>query len=565
MTLRSWRRCGLTCEQMQEYIVRLNKNAFGPTGRKTMKRTHLFPKLLLLIVITSLAIEAVAQKSGGTLRVSLRENPGSASLLEETSIVANQPFMAVFNNLVIYDQQERMARPESIRPDLATEWSWSPDNLVLTLKLRQGVKWHDGKPFTSADVQCTWDMILEKRTSNWRKNPRIRWYHNLKEYTALGPYEFRFTLARPQPSFMSFLASGYSAVYPCHVDGRVMRQMPIGTGPFKVAEFKPNDVIRLAKNRDYWKPGRPYLDAIEWRIMHSQATRTLSFMSGQIDLTGPSDVSPNILKDIRTQFPKTICETAGSNVTSTLLINHKAPPFDNVKVRRAMSLALDRKAFVNATQGEGRLGGVMMAPPYGVWGLTPEQLATAPGFGKDVERNRAEARKLMAEAGYGPDKKLKTTYFVRMASPDWLMGISLIADQLRSIYIEGEIEQKEYTVYTGAVLKGAYMLTFSKSGASIDDPDVAFYESYKCGPYNSMRYCNPEVDAKIDEQSATVDPVKRKALVQEIDLILQRDAVRPTLYQNVYATCWHPYVKGYIRSSNGIYTHNRMEDVWLAR
>ena len=105
-----------------------------------MNRTHSLSKSLLPIVIILFTTAAVAQKSGGTLRMPLRENPGSASLQEETSIAVNQPFMPVFNNLVIFDQQEKMARPESIRPDLATEWSWSSDNKVLTLKLREGVK-----------------------------------------------------------------------------------------------------------------------------------------------------------------------------------------------------------------------------------------------------------------------------------------------------------------------------------------------------------------------------------------------------------------------------------------
>src|SRR5450759_3832254 len=115
-----------------------------------------------------LATAAVAQKSGGTLRVPLSENPTSASLHEESSIDALQTFMSVYNNLVIFDQQDRIARPESIVPDLATEWSWSPDNTVLTMKLRQGVKWHDGKPFTSADVKCTWDTLVGRKDMRWR-------------------------------------------------------------------------------------------------------------------------------------------------------------------------------------------------------------------------------------------------------------------------------------------------------------------------------------------------------------------------------------------------------------
>lgn len=529
-----------------------------------MKRLNRISRSVVSIVLASLATSAVAQKYGGTLRFPLRENPSSASLHEESSITAIQPFMAVFNNLVVYDQQQEMARPESIRPDLATAWSWSADNRVLTMKLREGVKWHDGKPFTSADVQCTWDMILEKRPSNWRKNSHKEWYANLKEVAVTGPHEVRFVLGRPQPSFLSFLASGWSPVYPCHVDGRVMRQKPVGTGPFMVAEFKPNDVIRLVKNPEYWKKGRPYLDAITYRIMPNTATRVLSFVSGQFDMTGTSTVTPHTVKDVQAQAPGAVCSTTGTMVTGVVLMNHKLAPFDNPKVRRAISLALDRSAFVAAQQGGGRLGGVMMSPPYGNWGLTPAQLEAVPGFGKNVEANRAEARKLMEEAGYGPNKKLKTTFMVRTSSPNFTMGATLAADQLRSIYIEGEIEPKEYTIFTGAIIKGAYSMAFETSGSAIDDPDVVLYENFRCDSIrNYNKYCNREVEAKIDEQSATIDPVKRKQLVQALDLRLQQDVARAAVYHSTSSACWHPYVKGYLRSMNGIYTHHRMEDVWI--
>jgi len=245
-------------------------------------------------------------------------------------------------------------------------------------------------------------------------------------------------------------------------------------------------------------------------------------------------------------------------------MNHKTPPFDNPKVRRAISLALDRREFVKATQGEGRPGGNLMAPPFGVWGLTPEQLATVPGGGKDVERSRAEARKLMQEAGFGPNNKLKTSFFVRASSPAFLLGATLAADQLRTIYIEGDIAVQEYSMFTAALIKGAYQMAFETSGTAIDDPDAVFYEMFKCSSIrNYTKYCNRDVEAKIEEQSATVDPVKRKKLAQALDLQLQNEVARVTVYQSTSSACWHPYVKGYVRSVNGIYTHHRMEDVWM--
>jgi len=422
------------------------------------------------ILLASLATSVVAQKSGGTLRVPLVTSPPTGSLYEEVSVFVLQAFAPVFNNLVVYDEQDEIARPESIKPDLATSWSWSADNKVLTIKLREGVKWHDGKPFTSADVQCTWEMILEKRSSNWRANQYKEWYTNLKEVSVNGPHEVRFMLERPQPSFLSLLAAGWSAVYPCHVDGRVMRQKPIGTGPFKVAEFKPGDAVRLVKNTEYWKPGRPYLDGIVYRVIPSTATRLLAFVSGQVDMTNVATVTPQTVKDVYAQVPNAVCSSSGTMVSGAVLINHSVAPFDNPNVRRAISLALDRNAFVMSRQGEGRLGGAMMSPPYGTWGLTPAQLEAVPGFGKDTERNRTEARKLMEEAGYGPNKKLKVTFLVTPLTTFHIAGVTLTQGQLRQIYIEGEIEQKELPIFIGAMMKGAYTIAYGLPGAASTIP-----------------------------------------------------------------------------------------------
>jgi peptide/nickel transport system substrate-binding protein len=516
--------------------------------------------LLAAFVITSVAS---AQKPGGILKIPLRENPGSASIVEESSIYTNFPLMGVFNNLVLFDQNDKIARAESIKPDLATAWSWSADNKVVTFKLREGVKWHDGKPFTSEDVKCTWDTILEKRNANWRKNVRKEWYQNLKDVSVNGPYEVRFTLERPQASFMSMLAVGWSAVYPCHVDGRAMRQKPIGTGPYKLADFKPNESIRLVKNTEYWKPGLPYLDGIEYRIVPSQSTRTLSFVTGQFDVTGPGDVSAAILKDIRSQVPKAVCETYASAGSSHIFINHKAPQFQDPRVRRAINLALDRQTFVASQHGHGRVGGVMLTAPYGAWGLTPEQLDALPGYGKDVEKNRAEARRLMEEAGYGPNKKLKVSFLVRQATTA-IQGGSLAADQLRTIHIEGDVEPKDYSLFTGQLTKGAYTLAFHGTGNAMDDPDIILYENFMCNsPRNYTKYCNKDIEAKIHEQSMTFDPNKRKELVQQIDITLQREAARPTLFQTLTTQCWHPHVRGIVKGSNGNYSHNRLETVWI--
>jgi peptide/nickel transport system substrate-binding protein len=171
-----------------------------------------------------------AQKPGDVLRMPMGTSPASMSIHEESTIAALGPMMGVFNNLVMFDQHVPQNSLEAIVPDLAVSWSASEDGKELTFKLRPGVKWHDGKPFTSADVKCTWDLIAGKASEKLRINPRKSWYRNLEEVTTNGDDEVTFRLKRPQASFIALLASGWSPVYPCHVSPRDMRTQPIGTG-----------------------------------------------------------------------------------------------------------------------------------------------------------------------------------------------------------------------------------------------------------------------------------------------------------------------------------------------
>src|SRR5947209_8762439 len=221
----------------------------------------------------ALAHAAAAQKQGGILKSYSIDSPASMSIHEEATVFAVRPVMGVFNNLVLFDQHVKQNSMQSIVPELATSWAWDEETgRKLTFKLQQGVKWHDGKPFTAADVKCTWDLLLGRANDKLRLNPRRTWYRNLEEVTTNGDYEVTFVMKRPQPALLALLASGFSPVYPCHVPAKDMRQRPIGTGPFKFVEFKPNESIKVTKNPDYWKQGRPYLEGIEYTIIKNVST-----------------------------------------------------------------------------------------------------------------------------------------------------------------------------------------------------------------------------------------------------------------------------------------------------
>jgi peptide/nickel transport system substrate-binding protein len=345
--------------------------------------------LFLAMFVAELAF---AQKQGGILKMYDPDSPASMSIHEEATIVSERPMMGVFNNLVIFDQHVKQNSLESIVPDLATSWSWNEDGTELTLPLRQGITWHDGKPFTAKDVQCTWDLLTGKASEKLRVNPRKSWYRNLAAVTTNGDYEVTFHLTRPQPAFLMLLASGYSPIYPCHVPPRDMRQHPIGTGPFKFVAFKPNEYIKVTRNPDYWKKGRPYLDGIEYTIIRNLSTAILAFAAGKFDMTFAYSVTEPLLKDVKSQMPGAICELAPIGVNRSLIANREKPPFDNPELRQAMALSFDRQAFVDiVTEGQGDIGGVMQPPPEGLWGMPPDILKTLPGYDPDVRKNRTDA------------------------------------------------------------------------------------------------------------------------------------------------------------------------------
>src|SRR5215472_1209566 len=198
----------------------------------------------ILAVVAVMAMPSYAQKSGGVLKIQHFDSPASMSILEESTRAAEEPAMSVMSNLVLYKQDVPQNRMDTIVPELATGWNWSEDGTELTFPLRQGVKWHDGKPFTAADVKCTWDLLMGLGADKLRVNPRKPWYGNVEAVTTHGDFEVVFKLKRPQPALLALLASGWAPVYPCHVPARDMRQHPIGTGPFKFVEFKPNEYVR---------------------------------------------------------------------------------------------------------------------------------------------------------------------------------------------------------------------------------------------------------------------------------------------------------------------------------
>jgi peptide/nickel transport system substrate-binding protein len=517
---------------------------------------------LALVLVVSQPV--LAQKQGGVLRLYSPASPASMSNLEEATIVAEMPTMGVFNNLILFDQHVPQVSLHSIKPELATSWTWNEDGTELTFQLRQGVKWHDGKPFTAQDVTCTWALYQDKAPEKLRVNPRKSTYDNVDQVTTNGDFEVTFHLKRPQPAFPMLLAGGFtSPIYPCHVPPSQMRTHPIGTGPFKFVEFKPNEHVKVARNPDYWRPDRPYLDGIEWTIIRDPSTAGLAFVSGKFDMTFPFELSVTRMDDIEKQVPQAVCEMTPGAVNRHLLVNRDTPPFSNPELRRAMALSIDRQAFVDTlTQGKGEIGGILQPPPGGFWGMPSEEINKLPGYDPNTEKRRAEARAIMQKLGYGPDNPLK----IKVTTRDWSIyrdPAVLLIDQLKQIYIDGELELIDTAQYFPKIYRKNFTVALNLQ-TSGPDPDPIVGSFYGCGAsLNWDGYCNPELDKMIEQQSREADVERRKRVLWAIERKLAEDNARPIIFYSVGGTCMQPYVKGVTFMVNSIFNSWRMEDVWI--
>jgi peptide/nickel transport system substrate-binding protein len=232
-----------------------------------------------------------------------------------------------------------------------------------------------------------------------------------------------------------------------------------------------------------------------------------------------------------------------------------------VKVRQAIDFALDRNAFLKTLQGGGIPGGINIPPPYGRWGLTPADLATLPGWG-DPAKDKATARKLLAEAGYGPSNPLKVPVLTRsvplyMDMAAWMIG------QLHDVGIVGTMEVIETAEWFPRLTRRDYTLGANMAASGVADPDAWFFENFSCAsPRNYTDYCSKEAEDLMQKTSAEPDPKRRLELSKQVERKILTEVGRSMLGHAVDNAMYWPYVKGYVPHNN-IYNYSRFQDVWL--
>ncbi|PYM17007.1 MAG: peptide ABC transporter substrate-binding protein [Candidatus Rokuibacteriota bacterium] len=543
------------------------------TGRAPMSACGVLTLLVLGPVILSLvaiATPAVSQtpatpKSGGVLNAMQREDLPQGFNTHETGTISSVwPVMPCFNNLVLFDPAKKVESVDSIIPELAEKWSWQDNYRNLVFLLRKNVKWHDGQPFTSKDVKYTFDVVREAKDApaKLRTSPRKDWYANVENIEAPDPHTVIFHLKRPQPALLLMLASGYSPVYPAHVPLAELRTRCVGTGPFKLKEWKRGEYVEYVKNPDYFVKGRPYLDGIRYVVIVERGTKYAALQAGRLDVAFPGESTKTVVDQVKAAVPKMVVDVVSQNVNDNLLMNVTKPPFNNVKIRRAISMAIDRGAYIKAVHQGGAVVGASMQPkPYGVWGLVDKDLQALPGYGKPAEE-KEKAKKAMAELGYSSSNPLKTEMATR-AIAIYVDFASFVINELKQIGVEASLKQIETAQWHAFATRREYGLGANLTGIGVDDPDANFYENYACtSPRNYTGYCDEQVGKMFDTQSQELDPKKRYALVAQIQKKLEEEAARPMMgWRLDYFAQW-PHVKGLVPHHN-LYNYGRMQDVWL--
>jgi peptide/nickel transport system substrate-binding protein len=524
--------------------------------------------VVLLSVITliglgaaSIALAQEKPQRGGHLRVALAGDPPSLDMHQESTFMVAIPMSPAYNTLIMFDPHNY----PKIIGDLAKSWTVSDDYLTYTFKLHEGVKFHDGSELTSADVKATWDKILwpPEGAISYRRT----YFQMVKSVEAPDPHTVVFRLEYPSASFLPTLAGPHHFIFAkkyLDQDINYYKSREMGSGPFILKNYVRGSYVEFERNPNYWKKGLPYLDKMTYFIIKDTSARATALRSGRVDVEfrgfPPADVE-NIKAQLGDQVvvgrPKAI-----SNWGVAFNVDHK--PFDDERVRKAMTLAIDRydmaKTLAPLT-GLETVGGPLLHPDS-QWALSGEELQALPGYSKDHEANLREAKRLLAEAGY-PDgfQTVLTNRNVKLPYID--MAVYLIS-AWKKIGVEAEHKVEESATWSQSRLNRDFELIIDPSGsATVGDPDEMFNRWITGGSYNFGRFSEPSVDALYEQQKTQMNEEKRIELVKEMQ--------KPVLEKAWWIPClWWTRLE--VRSARirnyephpSHHLNRRLEDVWLA-
>jgi peptide/nickel transport system substrate-binding protein len=460
-----------------------------------------------------------APKSGGTLVYAT----GTDALTLDPQFVTDVPTSRVVMHL--HETLVYLGDDGGIRPGLAESWTVSTDKLTWTFKLRGGVKFHDGTPFTAQAVKYTIDRIRNPATASPRRSAAAA----IQDVKVIDPQTVALVTARPfAPLLAQLSAYNLAILSPASGEtvGKEYSKKPSGTGPFVLDAWKPGDRAVLARNPSYWG-ARPWLDKVEFRVVPEDSTRVLQLLSGEVDAI--ASVPPVMLKRLTAAKDVRTLRSPGFR-TIYIGLNNKLKPFDDVRVRRAVAHALNPPAIVSGILGGvGTTGGGLESPAIGGAHKSLSVYKHDPGL----------ARKLLAEAGHPAGFTVKFYVPTGRYLMDRQVGEAVQA-QLKEVGITAQIEAPDWGVLTQLLDKRTEVPMFLLGkGSPTGDLDFTLTLTTRTdGRMNQFNYSNPEVDKLIDLQRSTLDPGEREQLLRRIQEKFYDEAAAVVLFyeEQLFAT-----------------------------
>jgi peptide/nickel transport system substrate-binding protein len=521
---------------------------------------HLSKALIAILGVAFLPGAALADtpKTGGTLTYAVTAEAPTTDCHATTTYAAVH-VLAPHYSLLLKVDPDNYPKPKA---DAAESWTVSPDGLTYTFKIRSNMLFHDGSQLTSKDVKATFDRLRDPPAGI--VSIRKELFADIVSIDTPDPATVVMKLKEADASFLDTLALPYNCIYSAAKlaeDPNFPAKTVLGSGPFVFVEHRNGSHWIGKRFEKYWEPGKPYLDGFRAVFIKSQAVVT-ALQGGQIQAEFRS-ISPgertqlvNALKDkIVVQEAPWVCKV-------DLLFNTEAKPFDNLKVRQALSMAIDRWAASDALSKITILkpvGGPLL--PGSPLALTNDQLAELPGFGRDIEKSRAQAKKLLAEAGVA-DLKFKLINR-NVSHPFTPVGVFVI-DQWRRIGVTADHTQLDVSQQKGGIANGEYQVALDAFCADSDDPKPLLlqYLSKSRSPRNMTRNAFPELDAVYDKFKSATDDKQRATLAAE----MQRMAITAS---NSVPVLWYSRLVAHVSAMKGwkiIPTHfanQDLADVWL--
>ena len=509
-------------------------------------------------------------KTGGVIRMSAPHRIAHFDFHQGAAAYAGQT--SLYNNLVYYNQADGL---KTITPDLASAWDISADGKTYTFTLREGVKWHDGVDFSAADVVATFNRIIDPPGGLAITASGL--YEPVDKVEAIDPLTVRFSLKRPTPWFIEILAADNyfnpAVIYPKHfmeANGFDLRdEVAPGTGAFKLVDIRQDEYWDLEANPDYFVPYLPYADGARLVNVLPFCDRGTAVLTGQADFTW--NTCGDVIK-IALERPEFDAKYATGDIFfMTRGWNNEKAPFDDPRVRRAVHLAFDRDVFTDiylAADGKTYPRSTWV-PYYDTANALPRDVLMArPGYRSDKTEDIAEARRLMADAGYadGVEVELVTSTGAAGLSPFAAAMQSMFKDSLNITIKIREVDRLEVG---GICESGDFTLgpaACGITGVPTIDITPAWNNTLVCNaPSNFSRYCNPDFDAVVAKLNVELDPVERYDLFRQAEDML--DANPPMLWVggDQVDPMWARYFKGLDLHARDWGQWGRFETGWLDR